>query len=520
MGSERVVGFGSQKAMRRRWRAKRLTRCLALLTASAVIVGACGGAGPKRMVALEPQKTASDQMSVTVSWAIPDTDREITGFALRWRRVSETDWQVVDDIPNTVTTYLITGLLSGTEYEIEAGSVFSSDAVDWSLSITVMTDADPLAIRPPAVPELTPGETSVAVSWTAPETVLVIVGHDLRWRRASAGELTGEVSTASTETTYLIENLDAGAEYEVAVRAEFDIGNGKTGHGQWSPWESVTTTSPSTPPTTPMRRIAKIYWAESIAGDVHSANLDGTGVERLHNNTGDDDPSGIALDLTARKLYWVGTGDVDNGIVPSIKRADLNGLGIESVIDMAPGETLTGIAIDDSHVYWTQDNKIRRADLDGSNPEDVVSVSGSGEPTHLALASGKIYWTEHKSGGGIMVANQDGTGSPEALIEPLQFPYGIAVDIANGRIYWTETDSASPEIKSAKLDGTDSRVIHDSVPGEFGSAPHGITVFEGKVYWVDYRKNTIESVFLDGSGHEVIIVKTPGDGPSDLAIGR
>jgi hypothetical protein len=76
----------------------------------------------------------------------------------------------------------------------------------------------------------------------------------------------------------------------------------------------------------------KIYWSDSGMRRISRADLDGEHVEVLLEGI-DQLPLGVALDLDARKMYWV-ERDVD--LVPpfedKIRRANLDGTGDEDVI--------------------------------------------------------------------------------------------------------------------------------------------------------------------------------------------
>jgi len=55
----------------------------------------------------------------------------------------------------------------------------------------------------------------------------------------------------------------------------------------------------------------KIYWAGSCSGcdlEIGSANLDGTGIDVIHDGSFDDSPADITVDPVAGKVYWKGAG--------------------------------------------------------------------------------------------------------------------------------------------------------------------------------------------------------------------
>ena len=134
----------------------------------------------------------------------------------------------------------------------------------------------------------------------------------------------------------------------------------------------------------------KMYWTDHGTDKIHRANLDGSQVETLI-STGLDDPKGLALDVSAGKMYWTDYG------TDKIHRANLDGSQVETLV--SGFEQLEGLALDvsASKMYWTDlgADKIHRANLDGSQAETLIS-SGLDNPNGLALdaSAGKMYWTE------------------------------------------------------------------------------------------------------------------------------
>jgi Low-density lipoprotein receptor repeat class B len=73
--------------------------------------------------------------------------------------------------------------------------------------------------------------------------------------------------------------------------------------------------------------------------------------------------------------------------------ANLDGTGVTTLVSGKEGNAPFGIAVDGSHVYWTDFNSgtINEANLDGSNPQIVVNDFG-GDPYGLLVDSSHIYW--------------------------------------------------------------------------------------------------------------------------------
>ena len=72
----------------------------------------------------------------------------------------------------------------------------------------------------------------------------------------------------------------------------------------------------------------KLYWTQvQDEGKIYRCNLDGTGLEEVIPGLGR--PHGLALDITAGKMYWTDWG----GSLPKfLKKANLDGTGIENVL--------------------------------------------------------------------------------------------------------------------------------------------------------------------------------------------
>ena len=86
----------------------------------------------------------------------------------------------------------------------------------------------------------------------------------------------------------------------------------------------------------------KIYWTERqiwyrVGGIIHRANLNGTDLETLATSFGE--PTGIAVDTAANKVYWANS-------FGGIQRTDINGGEIENVVYgiTAPGDFALGTA--------------------------------------------------------------------------------------------------------------------------------------------------------------------------------
>ena len=209
-------------------------------------------------------------------------------------------------------------------------------------------------------------------------------------------------------------------------------------------------------------------------------------------------------------------------------------------------------------IYWTEwewetkSGKIRRAHLDGSYVKDIVT--GLKDPRDLAVdrLRRKVYWTDYSTskiqradftgrnienivigfkkipagGGGINIAcDENGCkggvfphngGKIEVPHELLIEPRGLALDPGNGKIYWGNNLRAT--IQSANLNGSNTQDILRigiDIPTDFAIVAGG-----DKIYWKNLVRTAkggkIQRANLDGSDVEDII--TGLRGPHSIAL--
>lgn len=245
----------------------------------------------------------------------------------------------------------------------------------------------------------------------------------------------------------------------------------------------------------------KVYIGSFYDSTIYRMNLDGTDPEAVHVLTVGlpDHVDGIAIDVEQDGLFWTVSnsfGSPQTGIY----RSDLDGNGAVKLISSPEP---SGIAVDPGagKVYWADfgQDRMLRADVDGTNVEELFIADG---PANLALdpVGGKLYWTEH---GPLRISRSDldGTGAETIYIPPTGESVGpIALDLPSSKMYWIDHTA----IRRANLDGTGVEVVLESnikVPRGIALDPYG-----GKMYWVDNILNP-QRANLDGSGVETISPK-------------
>lgn len=145
----------------------------------------------------------------------------------------------------------------------------------------------------------------------------------------------------------------------------------------------------------------KIYWFDALNWSLHRANFDGTDYETLR--ASGSSIRDLAVDSQARKLYWLE--------YMRVRRANLDGTGAEDLV-VSGLSNPSSIALDQlaGKVYWTDygSSRISRANLDGSNVETLI-YSGVNGPGGLVVdaVNGRMFWGDS---GHIRQSTLDGTG--------------------------------------------------------------------------------------------------------------
>jgi low density lipoprotein receptor-related protein 5/6 len=175
----------------------------------------------------------------------------------------------------------------------------------------------------------------------------------------------------------------------------------------------------------------KMYWVDSGTDTIRRANMEVSATPEDLITSGIKFPFGIGLDISAGKMYWA---DFSVGI----SRADLDGDNVEILMEVG---NPYGIALDVSagKMYWTDyiDQVVRRSNLDGTVVETLISLTTNEAALGIALDidAGKMYWGENSTEDNIKRANM----SPYFPASPVPYTRGETakrpVNIANHQTY-------------------------------------------------------------------------------------
>jgi hypothetical protein len=266
----------------------------------------------------------------------------------------------------------------------------------------------------------------------------------------------------------------------------------------------------------PAQAQSKVYFSAFLpegGTGVQRAGFDGSGLQTLQSEpAGFED--GLALDPVDGKMYWT---DTEAGVIAS---ANMNGTEMQIVIDDSGLEPL-GIALDmaGGKIYWTDNEGVKRANLNGGERQLLTKEPARGFLA-LDLTARRIYWADWPSGD-IKTAAMAPAPTVKNIVTKQPAPFGIAVDHAGGKVYWLELNLKKKkpeknEIRRANLDGTKAETVLER-PGAGFEGGLAIDPAAGKLYWGEAETHDIAASNLDGS-HAQTLFSTNGAIPEGVAV--
>ncbi|MBN1657610.1 MAG: hypothetical protein JXA93_04370 [Anaerolineae bacterium] len=155
-----------------------------------------------------------------------------------------------------------------------------------------------------------------------------------------------------------------------------------------------------------------------------------------------------------------------------------------AVVTLAAGYNSTMLAVDDTHVYWTEwslvdPDAIRRVPKAGGTVDTILSGGTLGDPRGIAVDASYVYWTEQDGG---MVRRVAKTGGTILDLAPAELDYlGGSIAVNDTDVYWTDTTGTSTGRLRRVAKGGGS--VEDLALGLWG--PGGVNLSATHVYWGD-----------------------------------
>ncbi len=208
----------------------------------------------------------------------------------------------------------------------------------------------------------------------------------------------------------------------------------------------------------------RIFFLDLAGSRVLSANPDGSDLKTILVEKDRELPDGLVVDLAAGHLYWTHMGNptANDG---SIVRSDLDGQNLKTIVPKGATFTPKQLQIEkkSKKLYWCdrEGMRVMRANLDGSGIETLVDTS-QGDPRPgpdatkwcvgiaVDVEGGKFYWTQkgpdNAEKGRIFRANVEippgqtpvNRRDVELVYDRLPEPIDLEIDPATRTLYWTD----------------------------------------------------------------------------------
>jgi PKD repeat protein len=290
--------------------------------------------------------------------------------------------------------------------------------------------------------------------------------------------------TKSTEANPKKVFTDAG-DYNVSLKA---VGAGGTGNY----FSKVTIIDPNAP--APGKET--LFFMEYGASLIKKIPLaPGSVVTQVANIAGKNG-LGVAYDAVNDKLFY---GSDQGGANGAIIRMDIDGTNVTTLVSGAQEPYSVALNPTAKKIYWTRYGEgVSMSNYDGTNVSTNVITVADAELTGIAYSAktNRIYFYDFNSED-MYVANADGTNVQKLI--PGIFGYAIFVDDVNGKIYYD--DRGKRAIMKANLDGTNIEQVVN-LASTLRVAGIGIDYTAKKIYWSDRTNNVIRRANLDGTGAE------------------
>ncbi len=185
----------------------------------------------------------------------------------------------------------------------------------------------------------------------------------------------------------------------------------------------------------------QMYWTTAQTS-VYRANSDGSSQEVVFagSPSGNGQATHIGIHEASQQLYIYGFANTVNFGPGFVKRSNLDGTGLGTVIDSGLGTIQYGFDIDQTNdrMYMGSTGPWRRSNLDGFGLIDLPNPTGVSYTHDMEVdeVNSKVYFTRDQVG--LFRMDLDGNNL-EALATP-SHAFGMALDLDNNALYYSAFD--------------------------------------------------------------------------------
>jgi len=206
-----------------------------------------------------PTVASTGSTQIGLSWTIhPTGASSVTDWLVQYSTNNST-WTTFNDGVSTTTSVTVTGLTNGTLYYFRVAPINPATMGAFGNSASATPRTTPNA---PIITTLTPGNTQVAVAWSAPDTGgSAITDYDLEYSSNSGSTWTAWASgTTSTATSATVTGLTNGTAYVFRVLAKNVAGSGANSSTSTSATPRTVPSAPGQPVLTVGDRRIVVTW--------------------------------------------------------------------------------------------------------------------------------------------------------------------------------------------------------------------------------------------------------------------
>jgi len=245
-------------------------------------------------------------------------------------------------------------------------------------------------------------------------------------------------------------------------------------------------------------------------------------------------PGSIAVDETSVYFTIRATANIQNPNSGSVMKCAKSGCGNEPTV-LASKQAPQGIAVNATHVYWTNDSQngaegtVMGCAKDGCDDKPTLVGSGPQGPEGIAVDANNVYWTAEVPGTVLECPLEGCVGVPTTLAavsttSPAT-PISIAVDATN--VYWTlDQNKGNDEVLECPIAGClgipTTLASKQIAPGDL--LPGGLAVDEQNVYWTNDTQlglggnGKLMKCAKSGCGGKPTVVASEIDEPGPIAV--
>jgi len=220
---------------------------------------------------------------------------------------------------------------------------------------------------------------------------------------------------------------------------------------------------------------------------------------------------GVGFDSMKGQVYWTDVAPGKERLVATRLDGSTPQDIITNGLDMPEDLVVDEV---NRNVYFTDSVRRHVAVCSLDHSGCTVLVAGIEQPRAIAIhhSSKQVLYTDWGSKPAIVQLSMDGSNKKNLVDNDVSWPNGLAVDQVLDRIYWS--DAKKDTIESIRLDGTDRRLILDMIDKH----PFSLAVFEDSLYWSDWALQEIVSCNKFNGKNFRTLVKEAGLHPMGITI--